>query len=71
MALRERALFDRHAAAIDLLRQGREDDGLLLLSYVVWPSERLRSGAPRPTSRTARRRSVEEHRPRRVRVRAT
>lgn len=40
-ALDEPALLARHNAAITLLRHGREVDGLLLLSYVVWPSANL------------------------------
>lgn len=55
MALQERALIALHEAAIELLRQGKEEDGMLLLSYVVWPSERLRSGTPRSTTRIVRR----------------
>jgi hypothetical protein len=34
------ALLARHTAALKLLRKGIETDGALLLSYVVWPSER-------------------------------
>jgi hypothetical protein len=37
----EPALLARHTAAVKLLRRGREVDGMLLLSYVVWPSPNL------------------------------
>ncbi len=32
-------LYARHKAAMDVIKQGIEDDGELLLSYVVWPTE--------------------------------
>lgn len=39
----ERQLRARHAAAIQLVRAGRDVDRLLLLSYVVWPTAALRA----------------------------
>lgn len=41
----ERGLLARHTAAIQLLRQGREADGMLLLSYVVWPNATLENAS--------------------------
>lgn len=35
---RDPELVARHAAALRLLRKGVETDGVLLLSYVVWPT---------------------------------
>lgn len=45
MVADERALLARHAAAIQLLREGREVDGPLVLSYVIWPSPALVAAA--------------------------
>ena len=51
--LEEPALLARHTAAIKLLRQGREVDGMLLLSYVVWPSPDLDAAHAVAESRSA------------------
>lgn len=36
----DRALWERHLAALDALRKGA-GDGDVLLSYVVWPTARI------------------------------
>lgn len=44
----DRALCARHYAALDLLRRGVDQDGELMLSYVIWPTgwlERISSGS--------------------------
>lgn len=38
---RFRALLERHQAALSLIKGGFELDHELLLSYVVWPTERI------------------------------
>ena len=34
-------LYARHKAAMDVIKQGLEDDRQLLLSYVVWPTRMI------------------------------
>ena len=34
-------LYARHKAAMDVIKQGLEDDTELLLSYVVWPTRMI------------------------------
>ena len=36
-------LYARHKAAMDVIKQGIEDDKELLLSYVVWPTEMIKA----------------------------
>ena len=41
--LEDRALCARHYAALGLLRRGLDQDGELMLSYVIWPTGWLAS----------------------------
>jgi hypothetical protein len=51
----DRALQARHNAALSLLRHGIDLDGELLLSYVVWPTDRLQSASTASRRRAGRR----------------
>lgn len=52
----DNALQARHNAALTLLRHGIDLDGELLLSYVVWPTDRLQSASTAPRRGAGRRR---------------
>jgi hypothetical protein len=61
---RFRALLERHQAALNLIKGGFELDRELLLSYVVWPTERIDAvvAARIASGRSARTRVPARHR---------